>query len=187
VGHILAEQHTRIGPADLAGWLPRQVAWPEPGEWIRERVPQVVADADLIKGIDETLTLYEGLAVDEVDRVLAHTDVGLHNLALEPETLAVRGIFDYNDAAWADRHYDFCYLFDLDRPELLAAARAVYEAAVGVSLSHRRIVLYNAVSAFSYLAYRLGTSPDERPCGRTLAEDLDWSRRMLAVVRETMV
>jgi aminoglycoside phosphotransferase (APT) family kinase protein len=178
-GRILAELHSRIGPADLAGWLPRQVDWPEPGDWIRERAPQVVADAELIKGIGETLDLYEQVAVGEADRVLAHTDVGLHNLALDPETLAVRGIFDFSDAAWADRHYDFRYLLDFGRPELLAAARAAYEPAVGVSLSYSRIVLYNAVSAFSYLAHRLGTPPDERPAGRTLAEDVDWRRRVL--------
>jgi hypothetical protein len=32
----------------------------------------------------------------------------------------VHGLFDYEGAAWADRHHDFRYLaFDLDRDELL--------------------------------------------------------------------
>jgi len=38
------------------------------------------------------------------DRALVHGDLGLHNLALDPETDAVNGVFDYDGAAWADRH-----------------------------------------------------------------------------------
>jgi hypothetical protein len=184
VGRILAEQHTCIRPGDAAGWLPQQVTWPEPGDWIRARVPQVVADADLIDSIDELLAIYEGLAIGDDERALVHTDVGLHNLALDPDTLQVRGIFDFDGTAWADRCHDFRYLFDFNRPELLNAALAIYEPIVGRSLPRRRILLYNAVCAFSYLAYRLGTPPDEDSCGRTLAEDVDWSRRAIEAVRE---
>jgi aminoglycoside phosphotransferase (APT) family kinase protein len=43
-------------------------------------------------------------------RVLVHTDLGLHNVAVDPETKEVRGVFDYDGAAWADRHHDFRYL-----------------------------------------------------------------------------
>jgi hypothetical protein len=183
IGRILAEQHTRIGADDVADWLPQQVAWPEPGSWIRERVPQVVADSTLIAEIDELLAIYEGLEIGDEERALVHTDVGFHNLALDPVTLAVRGIFDFDGAAWADRCHDFRYLVGFDRPELLAAALAVYEPATGRSLSHRRILLYNAVCAFSYLAYRLGTLPDEDSCGRTLAEDIDWTCRAIRAVQ----
>jgi hypothetical protein len=183
VGRILAEQHTRIKAGDVAEWLLQQVAWPEPGGWIRERVPQVVADSTLIADIDELLAIYEGLEIGDEERALVHTDVGLHNLALDPVTLEVRGIFDFDGAAWADRCHDFRYMVGLDRPELLEAALAVYEAATGRLLSRPRILLYNAVCAFSYLAYRLGTLPDEDSCGRTLAEDIDWTRRAIRAVQ----
>jgi aminoglycoside phosphotransferase (APT) family kinase protein len=140
----------------------------------------VVADPELVADIHEILTLYEQLAIDEAERALVHTDVGLHNLALEPDTLAVRGIFDFEGAAWADRHHDFRYLvFDVGRFELLEAALAVYEPVVGIRLSRERILLYNAVCAFSFLAQRLGTPPNERSCGRTLAEDLHWTRQAI--------
>ena len=44
----------------------------------------------------------------------------------------VHGVFDYEGAAWADRHHDFQYLvLDMDREEVLEAALAVYEPAVG--------------------------------------------------------
>jgi hypothetical protein len=184
LGAILAEQHTRVAHADVLGWLPERPSWPEPGAWIRERVPEVVADAEVIAAADEVLSAYEAVRLDADDRVLVHSDLGLHNLALDPDTADVRGVFDYDSAAWADRHHDFRYLvFDRDQDEMLDAALAVYEPAVGRRVSRRRVRLYNAVCAFSYLAYRLGVPPDAKSCGRTLAEDLGWVRHAVARAR----
>jgi hypothetical protein len=107
------------------------VPWPEDGDWIRERLPRVVEDAALGAEIGEALQAYEALRIEEADRVLVHGDVGLHNLAVDPATLTVRGIFDYDGSAWADGHHDFRYLlFDVDRPEMLEGALSVYEPAV---------------------------------------------------------
>jgi hypothetical protein len=110
LGGILAEQHTGVGEAEVTGWLPRRVAWPERSDWIRERLPGVVDDDDLIVVMERTIERYEAVAVDADDCVLVHGDVGLHNLAFEAETDTVNGIFDYDSAAWADRHHDFRYL-----------------------------------------------------------------------------
>jgi hypothetical protein len=187
VGAILVEQHTRVAVGDVAGWLPERVSWPEPGVWIRERVPQVVSDARLLADIDQVLRSYQELRVDPEDCVLIHSDLGLHNLAVDPDTLAVRGVFDYDGAAWADRHHDFRYLvLDLGPEELLEAALAVYEPALGRTLSRERIWLYNTVCAFSYLAFRVGVPPDVKWCGRTLAEDLRWVRRGIGRVQAFM-
>lgn len=180
IGTILAEQHTRIGADDVTAWLPSRVSWPEPTDWIRERLPRVVTDAALLDRIDALLDRYEAVHVDEADRVLVHGDVGFHNLAFDPDSYDVRGIFDYEGAAWADRHHDFRYLrFDTGRDEMVEAALAVYEPAVGRALSRDRVLLYNAASAVSFLALRDGVPPDERSCGRTLAEDLAWVRGAL--------
>lgn len=112
---------------------------------------------------------------------MIHGDVGLHNLALDPETDVINGIFDYDSAAWADRHHDFRYLlFDVEREDMLDAALDVYVPLVGRSIDRDRVRLYNAVCAISYLAFRLGTPADARSCGRTLAEDLRWVRVALA-------
>lgn len=98
------------------------------------------------------------------------------------------GIFDYDAAAWADRHHDFRYLvFALDRYELLEAATSVYEPVVGRSIRRDRVLLYNAACAISYLAYRAGTGPEKRSCGRTLAEDLQWSKHAIAKALATPV
>jgi len=181
LGAILAEQHTAIGEAEVTGWLPWRVAWPEGSDWIRERLPRVVDDDDLVVVMERTIERYEAVAVDVGDRVLVHSDVGLHNLALDPQTDTVNGIFDYDGAAWADRHHDVRYLlFDVGREDMLDAALEVYEPAIGRTLDRDRIRLYNAACAISYLAFRSGTPPDQKSCGRTLAEDLRWVRTALS-------
>jgi hypothetical protein len=181
IGAILAEQHSRIGAADVSEWLPATPSWPEPRDWISERLPGVVDDADLIARAGDVMEAYESVSVEETDRALVHTDVGFHNLGIDPRSLAVHGIFDYDGAAWADRHHDFRYLvFALDRYDMLGAATSVYEALVGCPIRRDRVLLYNAACAISYLAYRAGTEPEERSCGRTLAEDLRWSRHAIA-------
>ncbi len=127
------------------------------------------------------LDAYERTAIGVDDRALVHGDLGLHNIATDPRTTDLRGVFDYDDAAWADRHHDFRYLlFDDRRQDALDAALEVYEPAIGRPLGRSRVLLYNAACAASYLAFRLGTRPEQRSCGRTLAEDLDWVRGALA-------
>ncbi len=184
IAQILVEQHAQITAQDIAGWLPETVEWPLSSIQIRQQVPQVVDDSALIHQIEQLLNQYDALLVPSNDRVLIHTDIGFHNLAFDPKTFEVIGIFDYDGAAWGDRHHDFRYLpFAKDISAMLDAALAVYEPALGRTLSRQRIYLYNAVCAFSYLAYRGGTAPEENSCGRTLAQDIGWCRWAIANVQ----
>jgi hypothetical protein len=181
VGALLAQQHSRIAAADVASWLPHQPAWPEPRTWIRERIGTVVDDKRLIARALAIIDDYESVAVEEADRALVHTDLGLHNLALDPRSGAINGVFDYDGAAWADRHHDFRYLvLDFASHALLDAAVAAYAPVAGRAIRRERVLLYNAACAISYLAYRAGRAPEERWCGRTLAEDLSWSSGAIA-------
>ena len=182
VGAILAEQHARIASTDAAAWLPSRVPWPEPRAWVLERLPRVVADGVLVARIDSVLERYESVSVTDADHALVHCDVGLHNVAIDPDSYGVRGIFDYENAAWADRHHDFRYLVFPAHEEMLDAALAAYEPAVG--RSRHRIHLYNAASAASFLAFRDGVPADQRSCGRTLADDIAWVRSALATCSE---
>lgn len=183
IGAILAEQHTAIRAADVADWLPQEPDWPESSDWIRERLPRVMDDRALTTDIERVMGMYESVVVADADRALVHQDVGLHNLALDPSSVEVRGIFDYEAASWSDRHHDFRYLlFDRDRDEMLDAACGVYEPLVGHTISRERVALYNAACAITFLAYRAGTRPEEKSCGRTLAQDLGWTRNAIASV-----
>ena len=74
----------------------------------------------------------------------------------------VNGVFDYDGAAWADRHHDFRYLlFDVGREDMLDAALRTYEPAVERSLDRNRIRLYNSACATGYLAFRAGVPPEQ--------------------------
>jgi len=184
VGAILAEQHTRVQAADVSGWLPRKPAWPESQAWIRERLGRMVNDLKLVDDAQAIIANYEAIQIPESDRVLVHGDVGFHNLVIDPSSATVRGVFDYDSAAWADRHHDFRYLvFERDRFDLLEAALSVYEPALGRPISRERVLLCNAACAISFLADRTGARPDDRPCGRTLAEDLRWTTYAIGRVR----
>ena len=159
IGSILVEEDTRVTHNNVVGWLPTQPQWPEPSDWIKQQLPQVIDDGGLLSKIDSALDAYDGVAVGMQDRVLVHGNLGLHNIAVDPETTEVRGVFDYDGACWADRHHDFRYLlFDHQQDEALEAALAVYEPAIGVALSRDRIRLYNAACAIGFLAFRKGSS-----------------------------
>jgi aminoglycoside phosphotransferase (APT) family kinase protein len=143
-------------------------------------LPRVVEDRALLARTEALVARYEAVVVDDGDRALVHGDLGFHNVAVDPATSAVRGVFDWEDAAWADRHHDFRYLlFDGESDAMLEAALAVYEPAVGRRMSRERIALYNAACAVGFLANRDGVAAEERWCGRTLAEDLAWTRKAM--------
>jgi hypothetical protein len=183
IGAILADQHAAVPSEQLDGWLPHRPEWPEQRRWVRERLPGVIDDVRLIADADAVMAMYEGAPVADSDRVLVHSDVGFHNLGIDARSLFVHGLFDYDGAACADRHHDFRYLlFDVDRYDLFDAARRVYEPLVGRAILRDRAELYNAACAVTYLAYRLGAHPEQRSCGRTLAQDLRWSRHAISRV-----
>lgn len=177
LGAMIADQHLNVAAAQI-DWLPTRSHWPYPLHRIADDLPHVIDDAPLIARCLATLAAYEHATTR--DPVLTHGDLGLHNLALAPDG-SVAGIFDYDDAALADRHADFRYLmFDTTDDTLLQAAIAAYRAAGGPALDPARIALFNAAAAIGFLADRRGSGPDDRPAGRTLAEDLAWTRLALA-------
>ncbi len=182
LGGVLAQQHARVPGEDLAGWLPRRPPWPEPERRLWDNLPHVGADARLLRAIARVLRRYEDQVEGAAcDHVLVHGDLGFHNVALVPGTDEVAGVFDYDGACWADRHQDFRYLVFPGGAagEVLDGALEVYEPALGLRLDRERIRLCNAACAIGYLAFRRGTAPEARSCGRTLAEDLEWVEQAL--------
>lgn len=175
LGRALADLHA-IPAQSVNQWLPPRPSWPEPLPWIRENLPQVLGTQNaLTPRLNTLLRHYEALIDRQHDPVPAHTDLGLHNLVVDPESGLPRGIIDFDAAAYVDRHLDFRYLvFDTHDTTLLDGALKGYYEATGRTLETKKIHLHNALSACSYLASRVGHAPDERWCGRTLAEDSAW-------------
>jgi hypothetical protein len=82
---------------------------------------------------------------------------------------------------FGDRHQDFKYLL-FHRPEeqvMLEAAIRSYEGATRIILDRGRIRLFNAIGAIGFLGFRFGHAPEERWCGRTLEEDVEWTSTAL--------
>lgn len=178
LGTMLADQHLSIPATSLTGWLPQRPSWPYPYPTIAANLPHV-APADLLPQALEVLRRYEAACADTAAPVLVHSDLGLHNLAFAPDD-TVAGIFDYADAACADRHHNFRYLlFDTTDDTLLTAAISAYRTAGGAPIDPQRVALFNA-AAIGFLADRRGHAPDARPADRTLAEDLAWTRLALS-------
>lgn len=179
-GRLLADQHLSIPPAELGDWLLPRPGWPPPLSQIANDLPRVTNDRDLIDNALALLARSEAAEAEITHRVLAHTDFGFHNMVVTPDG-AVAGVFDYDEATCTDRHYDFRYLLLDDKDDtLLVTAIAAYEAAGGAPIDLNRIHLLNAASAVAFLAFRGDAGPDEKPAGRTLAEDLRWTRMALA-------
>ena len=177
LGTVLADQHLAIRAEHTAGWLPRRPSWPQPDGILWRTLPHMVDDPALLRRMEQVIRRYEAEDAASTGRVLVHGDLGFHNIAIDPATDEVRGVFDYEDASWSDRHQDFRYLVfpdGLTDEAELDGALAAYEPAVGVRLDRFLIRLCNAACAIGFLAHRHGVPPDARSCGRTLAEDLAW-------------
>jgi aminoglycoside phosphotransferase (APT) family kinase protein len=178
LGRMLAEQHTRIPPSELVGWLPTVPNWPRPEDL--PHLAEMIDDPRLLARIDQALARRADFARALQDPVLVHADVGLHNIAVDPVSYRVVGLFDYEGAAFGDRHQDFAYMvFSAAEEPMLEGARATYEWATGVNIDRDRVRFLNAIAAIGFLAFRHGHPPHEAWCGRTLAEDLAWTHDAL--------
>lgn len=66
-------------------------------------MPYVIDDRGFLAEIDDVLDAYEGVAVAADDQVLVHSDLGLHNIAVDTETNELRGVFDYDSASGSNQ------------------------------------------------------------------------------------
>lgn len=179
-GRLLADQHLGIPSSELGDWLLARAGWPPPRSQIAADLPRVTDDRELVDRALALLARCEATEATITDRVLAHTDFGFHNMVVTSDG-AVVGVFDYDEASLTDRHYDFRYLLLDDQDDtLLINAIEAYETAGGQPIDLDRVCLLNAASAVAFLAWRGDAAPEDKPAGRTLAEDLRWTRMALA-------
>jgi aminoglycoside phosphotransferase (APT) family kinase protein len=178
LGRIPAEQHSRIPASELA-WLARIPSWPQSAAIAN--LPRVIEDVRLIARMSRALEHREEIATSVSDAVLVHGDLGPWNLAVSLATGEVQGVFDYGDAVFGDRHQDFkCMQFYRPGEKvMLEAAIRSYEEATRITLDRGRIRFFNAIEAIGFLGFRFGHASEEPWCGRTLAEDVEWTTTAL--------
>jgi hypothetical protein len=181
LGRILADQHLHVPACELAAWLPPLPDWPRARDL--PSLPQVVEDRALLARIGQALARRQSLIDGAAPRVLTHGDLGFHNIAFDPATLDIVGVFDYDGAAFSDRHIDFknmsLHCADGSEP-LMEAAADVYERLTGLPIDRDCVRLLNAIEAIGFLGFRFGHGAEEEWCGRTLAQDLSWADKSLA-------
>jgi len=179
MAEILAELHACL-PQELASQLAGpDHKWPPSVDWVRVRLPEVVADKDLLDLCLGWLEAFASLEVPDEERVLCHGDFGFHNFAFDAVDFSVKGIFDFDSASFNDPHWDLRYMVFGPTPfhyQLLDLGIETYDGCSGRTISRDRVLLYNAISAITFLAYRRGISAETVWCGRNLEEDLAWTR-----------
>lgn len=151
LARVLAELHGALDPDELRSLAPpmREDAYPLAESRLREVVPSLPAEIRTLA--DAALDRYAALPPD--DHVLVHNDVATHNLAFDPTTHRVVGVFDFEEAARADRHRDFKYLPSYG-PRITERVLARYCERTGVVISVERMRLLHVATALSFWAWR---------------------------------
>ena len=85
------------------------------------------------------------------DDVVVHGDPHLHNLAVDPTTGALRGLFDFDEIAIADRARDLSYLHSSGLPFARAALRAYAE--IGPPVDEDAVGRYHVVLALDHFNF----------------------------------
>jgi aminoglycoside phosphotransferase len=179
IGQILGELHSVITPEEA-----RQLAPSAPPLATSERTRVNLAigldDTALQAQVQGVFERFDALEIADDEVVLVHGDLGSHNVAFEPETSAVLGVYDFDAIACVDRHWDFKYLHSYTSPFRQAVLEA-YRSHTGIIPDPRRITLYHAITALAYLAWRVDApEAHDRLSGRDEAGAYRWVRQAVA-------
>jgi aminoglycoside phosphotransferase len=169
LGAALAELHRAIDLAEAADLDLTDCPYPLPeaGE-IRRRLECKRLDPLYAATLGKLLALYETQGSRDADLVVTHGDIWGGNLAIDPETGGLNGLFDFEDAGRADRHLELMYVHSYG--ECFARrAFAAYGRVAGIEVDAQRTAIYHAISAFAALADIRGLGSDH-----LLSLRLDW-------------
>jgi aminoglycoside phosphotransferase (APT) family kinase protein len=160
LGRALAELHAALSVAELSalGFSTSEAILPRP-DVLATRLEGRIPDPKIMKTFDALIESYRGVEADPADIVLVHGDVWGGNLAVDLETGALNGVFDFADAGIADRHLDLMYIhsFGAVFTERLFAS---YAERSGRTVSPQRTALYHAIAAFAALAETANNAED---------------------------
>ena len=152
LGRALAEIHTAFTAAEMSelGFAEAVPLLP-PADALAARMGDRLTEPRIKATFDAVLNLYRETTPAPEDIVLVHDDIWGGNLAVDLETGALNGLFDFVDAGRADRHLDLMYIHSFG-PAFTERLFRTYATATGRAISWQRTALYHAISAFSALA-----------------------------------
>jgi aminoglycoside phosphotransferase len=173
LGRALAEIHGAFTAAEARalGFTEAESLLP-PADALAARMGGRLSDPSIAATFAALLELYRTVTPARADIVLVHGDIWGGNLAVDPETGALNGLFDFADAGLADRHLDLMYIHSFG-PTFTERLFRTYEAETGTAVSLQRTALYHAIAAFSALADMANQGEDNL---------LDQRRRWVATV-----
>jgi Ser/Thr protein kinase RdoA (MazF antagonist) len=180
IGEILAELHRVITPEEARQLAPLEPPLATPLERTRGLLAKGIEDGALRAQVMQTFARFDALDIGAGEVVLVHGDLGSQNVAFEPETSEVLGIYDFEDMACVDRHWDLKYLHSYPALFRQAVLKA-YQDRTGITPDVERIALYHAIAALSYLAWRVDDpEAHDRLSGRDKAGAYRWVRQAIA-------
>jgi aminoglycoside phosphotransferase (APT) family kinase protein len=176
LGRALAELHGSVTPAEAeALGVPMGEPLPLAVADLHRRLAGCLPEPALAPALDAVLERCAALGEEEgAGRVLIHGDPCAANLVIDPEAGRLVGMFDFEYAAWADRHEDFYSLHSFG-DAFTERALDAYAAASGVRPSIRWAALHHVYAAFYALAGALATADPGK-----VADQLRWVRGALA-------
>jgi aminoglycoside phosphotransferase len=177
MGEILAELHRVITLEEARQLAPLEPPLATPLERMRRHLAMGIEDATLKAQVREIFARFDALEIGTGEVVLVHGDLASQNVAFAPETSEVLGIYDFEDIACVDRHWDFKYVHAY--PALFQhALLEAYQRCTGIAPDVQRITLYHALAALSFLAWRVDDpKTHDRLSGRDKAGAYRWVRQ----------
>jgi aminoglycoside phosphotransferase len=154
LGEILAELHRVITLEEARQLAPLEAPLATPLEHIRRNMAMGIEDATLKGQVREIFARFDALEIGVGEVVLVHGDLASQNVAFAPETSEVIGIYDFEDMACVDRHWDFKYVHSY--PALFQRALLeAYQRCTGIAPDVQRITLYHALAARALISRAL--------------------------------
>lgn len=108
------------------------------------------AKSDHLDSLRRLLAIHRDEPPSKSDVVVVHGDIWRGNMAIDPKTWGLIGLFDFDDCGLADRHFDLRYAHSFGE-DFAALCFAAYSAKSGAVISARRTAMYHAISAFESL------------------------------------
>ncbi len=142
-------------------------------EKIRAKLPGKVKDVTIEEFILETVEEYNGVMKESAEQVVLYNDLHTENIAFDPDTKKLNGIFDFGDVAIGDINKEFAPLYKLDS-KFLEKVISQYEIVTGRSVSLRRVVLHERIQEITDLVLEFIDKPDSGVYKRAMGRIKKW-------------